>query len=98
MNRLTSNFASAMALGLAAFVGTSAPVAAQETSQSAGFYESLSGKRIGFVPIAMGFNETQAWRTAMERQAETLGYEVIVRDPNWSIEVGIQAINSLIEE
>ena len=34
----------------------------------------------------------------MERQAAALGYEVIVRDPNWSIEAGIQAIDSLIQE
>jgi ABC-type sugar transport system substrate-binding protein len=58
----------------------------------------LKGKKIGFVPIAMGFNETQAWRAGMERQAKDLGYEVVVRDPNWNIEEGIQAINSLIAE
>jgi ABC-type sugar transport system substrate-binding protein len=65
---------------------------------NAAYYSALKGKKIGFVPIAMGFNETQAWRAAMERQAKDLGYEVIVRDPNWSIEAGIQAINSLIAE
>ena len=98
MKIITGKFASAAALCLAALAGTAGTVAAQDASPSAGFYESLQGKRIGFVPIAMGFNETQAWRTAMERQAAALGYEIIVRDPNWSIEAGIQAINSLIEE
>ena len=98
MTTLTRKLAAAAALCLAVFSGTAAPIAAQDASPSAGFYESLKGKKIGFVPIAMGFNETQAWRTAMERQAAALGYEIIVRDPNWSIEAGIQAINSLIEE
>ena len=98
MTTLTRKLASAAALCLAVFAGTAAPIAAQDASPSAGFYDALKGKKIGFVPIAMGFNETQAWRTAMERQAAALGYEIIVRDPNWSIEAGIQAINSLIEE
>lgn len=62
------------------------------------YYGSLHGKRVGFVPIAMGFDLTEAWLAGMQRQAKDLGYEIIVRDPNWSIETGIQAINSLIAE
>ena len=95
MTTIIRTLATAAALCLAVLA---APLAAQDASPSAGFYDALKGKKIGFVPIAMGFNETQAWRTAMERQAAALGYEVVVRDPNWSIEAGIQAINSLIEE
>jgi ABC-type sugar transport system substrate-binding protein len=79
----------------AAFCGAAS---ADEASPNAPYYDALKGKKIGFVPIAMGFNETQAWRAGMERQAKQLGYEVVVRDPNWSIEAGIQAINSLIAE
>ncbi len=62
------------------------------------YYGALRGKRIGFVPIAMGFDLTEAWLAGMQRQAKDLGYEIVVRDPNWSIETGIQAINSLIAE
>lgn len=80
----------------AAFAGPA--VAEDAASPNAPYYAALKGKKIGFVPIAMGFNETQAWRAGMERQAKDLGYEVVVRDPNWSIESGIQAINSLIAE
>ena len=36
--------------------------------------------------------------TCRQRQADELGYEIIVRGPNWSVESGIQAIQSLIEE
>ena len=93
--KITTKLVTAAAFCIA---GVAGPLAAQDASPSAGFYDALKGKKIGFVPIAMGFNETQAWRIAMERQAAALGYEVIVRDPNWSIEAGIQAIDSLIQE
>ena len=79
--KITTKLVTASALCLAVVAG---PLAAQDASPSAGFYNALKGKKIGFVPIAMGFNETQAWRIAMERQGAALGYEVIVRDPNWS--------------
>jgi ABC-type sugar transport system substrate-binding protein len=93
--KITTTLVTAATLCLAVLAS---PLAAQDATPGAGFYNALKGKKIGFVPIAMGFNETQAWRTAMERQAAALGYEIIVRDPNWSIEAGIQAINSLIDE
>jgi ribose transport system substrate-binding protein len=93
--KITTTLVTAATLCLAVLAS---PLAAQDATPGAGFYSALKGKKIGFVPIAMGFNETQAWRTAMERQAAALGYEIIVRDPNWSIEAGIQAINSLIDE
>ncbi len=62
------------------------------------YYKPMQGKRVGFVPIAMGFDLTEAWLASMQRQAEELGYEIVVRDPNWSVETGIQAIDSLIAE
>ena len=46
----------------------------------------------------MGFDLTEAWHAGMQRQAQELGYEIVVRDPNWSIETGNQAINSLIAD
>ena len=100
MNKLRTMVAAGMAAGLAGFLGLTAHATADDAAAplNANFYQSLKGKKIGFVPIAMGFNETQAWRAGMERQAKDLGYEIVVRDPNWSIESGIQAINSLIAE
>ena len=50
------------------------------------------------MPITMGFDLTQGWYAAMKRQADELGYEIIVRDPNWSIDAGAQALNQLIDE
>ena len=63
-----------------------------------GYYYALKGKKVGFVPISMGFDLTKGWLAGMKLQADAKGYEIIVRDPNWSVEAGIQAITSLIEE
>lgn len=69
-----------------------------DDGMSASYYKVLQGKKVGFVPISMGFDLPQGWHAAMKRQADLLGYEIIVRDPNWSSEAGIQAITSLINE
>jgi len=69
-----------------------------DDGMSAKYYEALKGKRVGFVPIGMGFDLTEGWYAAMKRQADALGYEIIVRDPNWSTEAGVQSITSLINE
>lgn len=86
-------------MGLAcAVLSVTAGVALAQDSVAPGYYEALKGKKVGFVPISMGFDLTQGWLAGMQRQANELGYEIIVRDPNWSVESGIQAITSLIEE
>jgi len=69
-----------------------------DDGMSANYYANLKGKRVGFVPIGMGFDLTEGWYAGMKRQADALGYEIIVRDPNWSTEAGVQAITSLINE
>ena len=85
--------------GLAcAVLSMTAGVVLAQDSVAPSYYEALKGKKVGFVPISMGFDLTQGWLAGMQRQADDLGYEIIVRDPNWSVESGIQAITSLIEE
>lgn len=81
-----------------AAVSMTAGLAVAQDSVAPGYYDALKGKKVGFVPISMGFDLTQGWLAGMQRQADALGYEIIVRDPNWSVESGIQAITSLIEE
>lgn len=83
-------------LGLALTAGLA--LAQDADSPGPAYYAALEGKTVGFVPISMGFDLTQGWLAGMQRQADELGYEIIVRDPNWSVESGIQAIQSLIEE
>ncbi len=87
-------------LGLAAMLAATATLTAVPATAEDGadYYAALKGKKVGFVPISMGFDLTQGWLAGMQRQAKELGYEIIVRDPNWSVESGIQAINSLIAE
>ena len=93
------NYKTMMTRGLAcAALTMTAGLAMAQDSVAPGYYDALKGKKVGFVPISMGFDLTQGWLAGMQRQAEELGYEIIVRDPNWSVESGIQAITSLIEE
>jgi ABC-type sugar transport system substrate-binding protein len=60
--------------------------------------EALKGKKVGFVPLSMGFDLPQAWYEGLKRDSEKWGYEVIVRDPNWNVQVGAQALNQLIAD
>ncbi len=87
----------AMAAALLVFGG--ATMAAEyDDGLSVNYYQKLKGKKVAFVPITMGFDLTQGWYAAMKRQADELGYEIIVRDPNWSIDAGAQALSQLINE
>lgn len=59
---------------------------------------ALKGKKVGFVPLSMGFDLPQAWYEGLKQDAAKWGYEVIVRDPNWNVQVGAQALNQLIAD
>lgn len=99
MKKLPSTKIVVTAIAFAAAAIATEPAKSQESaSPGPAYYASLKGRKIGFVPISMGFDLTQGWLAGMQRQARELGYEIIVRDPNWSVESGIQAINSLIAE
>ena len=56
------------------------------------YYEKLKGKKVLFVPLAMGFDLTEGWAAIMRRQAKDLGYTFEIRDPNWSTDAGTRAI------
>lgn len=58
----------------------------------------LKGKKVGFAPISMGFDLPQVWYEALKREADRYGFQVIVRDANWNVQAGAQAINQLIGE
>ena len=62
------------------------------------YYKIFKGKKVAFVPLSMGFDLTQGWHAAMMRASKELGFEVIVRDSNWSVEAGAQALEQLIIE
>ena len=58
----------------------------------------LKGKKVGFAPISMGFDLPQVWYQGLKRDADRYGYQLIVRDANWNVQAGAQAINQLIGE
>ncbi|MDB5554408.1 MAG: hypothetical protein JWL86_4392 [Rhizobium sp.] len=69
-----------------------------DDGQSKAYYEALKGKRVAFVPLSMGFDLTEGWNAGMQNQAEALGYTVDIRDPNWNVEAGVQAVNGFIAD
>ena len=62
------------------------------------YYDTLKGKKVVFVPLAMGFDLTEGWAAIMRKQAADLGYSFEIRDPNWNTEAGTRAITALISE
>jgi ABC-type sugar transport system substrate-binding protein len=62
------------------------------------YYSGLKGKKVVFVPLAMGFDLTEGWAAIMKRQAADLGYSFDIRDPNWSTDAGTRAITAIIAE
>jgi ABC-type sugar transport system substrate-binding protein len=62
------------------------------------YYSSFSGKKVAFVPVAMGFDLTEGWAAGIRAALEPLGITFDIRDPNWSTDAGAQAITSLITE
>lgn len=77
------------------------PALAEDKPDDGLVYESaaaLKGKTVGYVPIAMGFDLTEAWASGLRRDAEAWGYNLTIRDPNWSVDAGAQALSQLISE
>ena len=62
------------------------------------YYKALKGKKIVFVPCAMGFDLTEGWAATLRSLATDVGMDFSIRDPNWNIDAGAQAITSLISE
>lgn len=62
------------------------------------YYASAEGRTVAFVPIAMSFDITQGYAAGLQRQADKLGYNLEIRDPNFSVEQAVQAIEQLIVE
>jgi ribose transport system substrate-binding protein len=62
------------------------------------YYGNLKGKKVVFVPLAMGFDLTEGWAAIMKKQAADLGYSFDIRDPNWSTDAGTRAITAIIAE
>jgi ribose transport system substrate-binding protein len=81
-------------LGLA-LLAVPAVVRADEDPGPAAYSQALKGKRVALVPMAM-FDLAQGWSAYLKREVEGWGGVFEIRDPNWSIEAGAQAITDLI--
>lgn len=58
----------------------------------------LSGKTVGYIPVAMGFDLAQGWYQGVKKEMDAAGIKVVVRDPNWNTNAGAQAFTALIAE
>jgi ribose transport system substrate-binding protein len=98
MNLKKHLVAGAALLAVAAVAPQAAFAERPDDGQYGNTVNSLKGKKVAYVPIAMGFDLTQAWAAALEHAAKQWGFEVIIRDPNWDVAAGVQALNQLIDE
>ena len=62
------------------------------------YYKALKGKKIVFIPVAMGSYLTDGWADTLRGLATDVGMDFSIRDPNFNIDAGAQAITSLISE
>lgn len=62
------------------------------------YQKAFEGKTVAFVPVTMGWDLTQGWMAAVQRDADRLGYKLTIRDSNYSVDAGAQAISQLINE
>jgi ribose transport system substrate-binding protein len=85
----------------AAVASGAGPALAQEGIDDptrAPYYDSFKGKRVAYVPVAMGFDLTEGWADGLKTALEPLGVTFDVRDPNWNTDAGAQVITALISE
>ncbi len=65
-------------------------------SLRAPFQQSLAGKKVAYLPLAMGFDLTEGWASVLRQGAAKYGFTLIIKDPNWSTEAQAQALSALI--
>ena len=64
----------------------------------AGYAQTMKGKVVGYIPVAMGFDLAQGWLAGLKKELEPLGVKIVSRDPNWNTNSGAQALTALIGE
>lgn len=89
-------------LALMVVAGFATPSFAQEEAGDGQpwrtYHAAMKDKTVGFVPMALGFDIAQAYDGSMRARAAELGYNYIVRDPNWSVEGAVQIAEQYIAE
>lgn len=82
----------------AAMAATPAMAQGIDDATRAPYYDAFKGKRVAYVPVAMGFDLTEGWAAGLKEALLPLGMTFDVRDPNWNTDAGAQAITALISE
>ena len=62
------------------------------------YYKALKGKKLVFIPVAMGSYLTDGWALTLKSLATDVGMDFSIRDPNYNIDAGAQALTSLISQ
>ena len=88
----------ALALGLAASGASFGQGKGLDEPFRAGYAKALSGKTVGYIPVAMGFDLGEGWFAGLKKELEPQGVKVVLRDPNWNTNAGAQAFTALIAE
>lgn len=86
------------ALFLSACLAGTAQAQGIDDPTRAPYYDAIEGRRVVYVPVAMGFDLTEGWAAGLREALEPLGVKFEIRDPNWNTDAGAQAITSLISE
>jgi len=61
-------------------------------------YDLMKGKTVAYLPEAMGLDVTEVWGAYVKNSAEHLGMKFEIRDPNWNVDAGVQALTALIAD
>jgi simple sugar transport system substrate-binding protein/ribose transport system substrate-binding protein len=94
----TFPFGLSLLLGLALASSTWAQNRATDDPVRDAARSAMAGKTVVFVPSSMAFDLAQGWYAGMKKELEPAGMKMAVRDPNWSLDAGAQALTALITE
>ena len=85
---------------LASLAGGAAAAQAQGIDDTARqtYFDAFKDKTVVFIPHSMGFDLAQGWHKALQQQADALGYKLEVRDPNWNVDAGTQALTQAVNQ
>ena len=96
--RLFSKLLVSAAIAISACGGVALAQEGIDDPTRAPYYDAFKGKRVAYVPVAMGFDLTEGWAAGLKEALEPLGVTFDIRDPNWNTDAGAQAITALIAE
>lgn len=69
-----------------------------DDGMSSNFYKSFKGKKVVYIPISMGMDIAAGYGAGLKRIAEEYGFQLMIKDPNWQVDQGVQAITQAVDE